>query len=401
MDLLPPETLTDILVKVPKVGQYIIIRVSKWWRDVLYAHVIKDKTTVHFVGSYVNGYLVRNPYRRLNTGIKIGDVVEYIFSNPGNIELYKMMAREMPELTIDFCKGHALNAHKPNVLVALNKMFEVQLSWHDILKLGTYNDGNIYTRTEHTPVKFRTFISHSGLKMDWWAVLRQISYTQWRWVGERVYALDVVGTEHVKLIFTRIIIDNKYSSDAMFLELARNNVPAPAMKYLRDVYMGDLKLSYSAMNDLMAYHHHFAMARELDILPTDNLEYIIENSNDYKEIENAVELISNYNTNANNYTPYRTNPDFMAAIGYPREYKLWIGMCAIMNRADKMTLRYFNSHRSAVTTCFTQALNYARKNKLDYILKSLNGFKSSKFSHVYDFIQMKVTDKRKSFAQRK
>ncbi|AMN83745.1 hypothetical protein D5b_00323 [Faustovirus] len=72
-----------------------------------------------------------------------------------------------------------------------------------------------------------------------------------------------------------------------------------------------------------------------------------------------------------------------------------------MARDDKFVFRYFNSHRAVVEKYIKQAIEYAKHNDLHAILKSLNGFKNSRFSQIYDFHRIKINETFKTFEQRK
>lgn len=384
MDLLPPETLVEILQKVPRVGQYIARLVSKHWHDVIKTYVSKDFSyhlidkTTQTLQEYLHTSLSPNK-------LDDDDYIEYMYSADSSIQLVDWINELIPDgLTMWQCRDYAVRAMNVDVMAAMNRIHAVEFSLDELYKIDeVYVSGNgnyLYSRLEDRgPVNLAKFLRHSGLKMDWWALIKSVydqGYWHWRIRGQYIRNHD---RQRIKLLFTKIILETRWTAERMFLELAQRDMNVDLMGYLLDVYTGNYTLSKAAMVDLFEYPDHFARANMMGILPPFSAEFIVAKSNDLNAVARAATAISTMTES------------------YPRK---WAGLCAVICRDDALTLRYFNEHRVEVRECITQAIDYARANRLNDILKLLSGYKNSRFSQLYDFVIMRVNDKRKTLTQR-
>ncbi|QKE50287.1 hypothetical protein F-VV10_0167 [Faustovirus] len=375
MELLAPETLVNVFVNLPHVGALVASRVCRYWHEIIDCHVIEKVIIPPMLQSIKCGpYEIilkladEIKYRR----IALKHVIEYVCSY-GDMGLFKWCHAYFKGFTLDACTTHGWYGKNLDVIIGLNKIHKIQPTWTQLCGLDRPGHDLYYLSIDHyEPKLFTKLLASKDLQIDWWAVLAQIPFNNdvaFMWGRNR---LTTNGVIRVKLIFAKIILESRASIADMFVEIAQRGISAASYAILRSIYTCDIMLTYAAMHELSKYPDYFRKANDLKILPNVAIEYLISISNNYAEMEVAAE-----------------------------RYDPWPALQHIMARDDKFVFRYFNSHRAVVEKYIKQAIEYAKHNDLHAILKSLNGFKNSRFSQIYDFNAMKINETFKTFEQRK
>lgn len=378
MEILPPETLVNIFERLPYVGKGLSTRVCKYWRDVIWAYVIKN---MEVCSKYVllrdkqgNTIPVWRSIRMLE--YKLGDIFSYVCESR-NKALFDWFKNNVIDFTVENCWQYGINSQDIKIITCLINIYSLKITWGELcrLDLSPTHRRYIYDLNYNNiePKIFTKFVAQPNLPVDWWEILKQVPFyyqTSYGWLLNR--PLNDYGIERLKLIFAKIILETKLSVDGMFLEIAKRNIEPRAYTVLVEVYSHKIELCNETTFKLLKYPKYFAKANKMEIIPTTSIGYIIEKYDDYEEVEKAAES---------------------------RDQN--ISLLNMINRNDKFTFRYFNSHRDAVAKYIKLLITYAQDVRSNNVLKSLNGFKNSKFSQMYDFANMKVNNTRKIFEQRK
>jgi hypothetical protein len=374
MDSLPPETLVEVFNKLPLVAQWVTGRVCRVWLEIIWGYVVNKKKIRKYTTHKENGMLMLIVREVTVLDIDSSMIIEYICGFD-NVELFKWFQYYDSSITISDCWNYGLARRRPVIIAMLNKMHGVQISWEELRELDkTRTSYGSYYLHENEPVNFTKFIAHTGLKVDWWNILQQVDIYQNKhrleWFRYRINVNDI---QRIKLIFVKIMIEDNLSRDMMFIEVAKRNLGVNYYGILMDVFtQKKFELGYNALHELTKYPEYYKKAYDLKLLPLASITFMIAKSESYEEMEMLAEKCA-----------------------------IWDAIRAVINHSTKFALRYFNSHRDDVKKYIKSTIQYVEEIENSDILKSLNGYKNSKFSQVYDFVSMKVSDKRKKFEQRR
>lgn len=358
MDILPIETLVGIFDKLPVIGQWLAGRTCHLWHDIMWKWVI-----------YTREFLVIN--------VTDTDLIRYTCES-ANKNLIIWMNDYMPNVVYyQSCWQLCLKLRLAKTIGVLMKLYGYwSIPWYELCQLD--NDGyEVESKPGYIPKGMLTIIADNEIKINWWDMLSNTRLNQplfnsikFKYITAYNGSLLLSCKElaAVKLIMARILRENNLSFDEVLIKLVVEKWNSESITILNTVHRGKWTVSLETMYKLTQHGDYYEHCYKLGILPADGVKYMIARCDDYDTLAEIADKCDD-----------------------------WFGLRAVIDRGDKIALKYFNSRRNKLRAHFDSAIKYAENLNDKKLVRMLNGYKNSRFSQLYDFTIGRVSDKRKTF----